>query len=81
MRWCENSVKYWSKRSIFVSDSSDAEILFTNIPLEERLKMVLMICFFDKSKIDNLAKQNVYDLLTAAITALGNAFLCHYEKE
>ena len=47
--------------------SLDVESFLTNMPLEERLKIVLMIFFFfDKSKIDNLSKQDVYDLLSVA---------------
>ena len=46
--------------------SFDVKSLFTNIPLEETIKNCVNDLFFDKSKIDNLTKQDVYDLLSAA---------------
>ena len=46
--------------------SVDVESLFTSIPLEETIENCVNALFFDKSKIDNLTKQNVYDLLSAA---------------
>ena len=42
------------------------ESLLTNIPLEETIERCVNDLFFDKSKIDNLTKQNLYDLLSAA---------------
>ena len=42
------------------------EDLLTNIPLEETIENCVNDLFFDKSKIDNLTKQNLYDLLSAA---------------
>ena len=42
------------------------EYLLTNIPLEETIENCVNDLFFDKSKIDNLTKQNLYDLLSAA---------------
>ena len=50
----------------YVMASLDVEGLFTNIPLEETIKNCVHDLFFDKSKIDNLTKQDVYDLLSAA---------------
>ena len=44
----------------------DVESPFTNIPLEETIENCDNDLFFDKSKIDNLTKQNVFDLLSAA---------------
>ena len=46
----------------------DVESLFTNIPLEEMIENSIDL-FFDNSKIDNLTKQDVYDLLPAAAKA------------
>ena len=46
--------------------SLDVESLFTNIPLEKTIENCVNDLFFDKSKIDNLTKQGVYDLLSAA---------------
>ena len=46
----------------------DVESLFTNIPLEEMIENSIDL-FFDNSKIDNLTKQDVYDLLSAAAKA------------
>ena len=43
----------------------DVESLFTNIPLEGMVENSIDL-FFDNSKIDNLTKQDVYDLLSAA---------------
>ena len=45
--------------------SLDVESLFTNIPLEETIENCVNDLFFDKSKIDNLTKQDLYDLLSA----------------
>ena len=47
------------------SSSLDVESLFTNIPLEETIENCVNDLFFDKSKIDNLTKQDAYDLLSA----------------
>ena len=44
----------------------DVESLFTNIPLEETIENCVNDLFFDKYKIDNLTKQDVHDLLSAA---------------
>ena len=46
--------------------SSDVECLFTNTTLKETIENCVNDLFFDKSKIDNLTKQDVYDLLSAA---------------
>ena len=46
----------------YVMASVDVESLFTNIPFYHCVNAL----FFDKSKFDNLTKQNVYDLLSAA---------------
>ena len=46
--------------------SFDVKSLFTNILLEETIKNCVNDLFFEKSKIDNLTKQDVYDLLSAA---------------
>ena len=43
----------------------EVESLFTNIPLKEMIEHCVNL-FFDNSKIDNLTKQDVYDLLSAA---------------
>ena len=45
--------------------SLDIESLFTNIPLEETIENYVNNLFFDKSEIDNLSKQDLYDLLSA----------------
>ena len=50
----------------YVMASLDVESLFTNIPLEETIENCVNDLFFDKSKIDNLSKQDVYDLLSVA---------------
>ena len=50
----------------YVMASLDVEILFTNIPLEETIENCVYDLFYDKSKIDNLTKPDVYDLLSAA---------------
>ena len=52
--------------SNYAMASFDVKSLFTNIPLEETIKNCVNDLFFDKSKIDNLTKQDVYDLLSAA---------------
>ena len=49
----------------YVMASLDIESLFTNIPLEETIENCVNDLFLDKSKIDNLTKQDVYDLLPA----------------
>ena len=44
------------------------ESLFTNIPLEGTIENCVhdfFFFFFDKSNIDNLIKQDLYDLLSA----------------
>ena len=53
--------------------SLDVESFFTNIPLEETIESSVNDLFFDKSKIDNLTKQDVYDLLSG--TAKGSCFV------
>ena len=45
--------------------SLDVESLFTNIPLEEAIENCVNDLLFDKFKIDNLTKQDLYDLLSA----------------
>ena len=50
----------------YVLTSLDIESLFTNIPLEETIENCINDLFFNKSKIDNLTKQDLYDLLSAA---------------
>ena len=50
----------------YVMASLVVEDLLTNIPLEETIENCVNDLFFDKSKIDNLTKQNLYDLLSAA---------------
>ena len=47
-------------------DTLDIESLFTNIPLVETIENCVNDLFFDKSKIDNLTKQDLYDLLSGA---------------
>ena len=42
------------------------EGLLTNVLLEEAIERCVNDLFLDKSKIDNLTKQNLYDLLSAA---------------
>ena len=44
----------------------DVESLFTNTPLEETIENCVNDLSFDKSKIDNLTKQDVFNLLSAA---------------
>ena len=51
----------------YVMASLDVENLFTNIPLEETIENCANDLFLDKSKIDNLAKQGLYVLLSAAV--------------
>ena len=46
--------------------SLDVENLFTNIPLKEPIENCVNNLFFDKSKIGNLNKQDLYDLFSAA---------------
>ena len=46
--------------------SLDVGSLFTSIPLETAIENCANDLFFDKSKIDNLTKQDLYDLLSAA---------------
>ena len=50
----------------YVMASLDVESLVTNMPLEETIENCVNDLFFDKSKIDNLTKQDLYDLLSAA---------------
>ena len=50
----------------YIMASLDVESLFTNVALEETIENCINILFFDKCKIDNLTKQDVYDLLSAA---------------
>ena len=50
----------------YIMGSLDVEILFTSIPLEETIENCVNDLFYDKSKIDNLTKPDVYDLLSAA---------------
>ena len=44
----------------------DVESLFTNISLEETIENCLHDLLFDKSTTDNLTKEDVHDLLSAA---------------
>ena len=46
--------------------SLDVESPFTNINLEETIQNCVNVLLFDKPKIDNLIKQDLYDLLSAA---------------
>ena len=46
--------------------SLDLESLFTNIALEKTIENCVNDLFFDKSKIDNLTKQGLCNLLSAA---------------
>ena len=46
--------------------SLDVESLFINIALQETIENCVNDLLFDKPKIDNLTKQDVYDLLSAA---------------
>ena len=50
----------------YVMASLDAQSFFTGIPLEEAIENCLNDLFYDISKIDNQAKQDLYDLLSAA---------------
>ena len=43
--------------------SLDVESLFINIPSEEMIENCIAYLFFDKTKTDNLAKQDLHDLL------------------
>ena len=45
----------------YVMASLDVGSLFTNIPLEELIENCVNDLLLDKSKIDNLTKQDVYD--------------------
>ena len=54
----------------YVMTSLDVESLFTNIPLEETIENCINDLLFDKSKIDSLTKQDVYDLSAAAKESL-----------
>ena len=54
----------------YVMASLDVENFFTNIPLEEIIENCVNDLCFDKSKIDNLTKQHVYDLLSDAAKEL-----------
>ena len=54
----------------YVMASLDVENFFTNIPLEEMIENCVNDLCFDKSKIDNLTKQHVYDLLSDAAKEL-----------
>ena len=45
-------------------DTLDIESLFTNTPLVETIENCVNDLLFDKSKIDNLTKQDLYDLLS-----------------
>ena len=60
--------------------SLGVESLIAKIPLEETIENSVNDLFFDKSKIDNLTKQNLYDLLLAAAKEsffiFGNSFYC-----
>ena len=47
-------------------DTLNIESLFTDIPLVETIENCVNDLFFDKSKIDNLTKQDLYDLLSGA---------------
>ena len=51
----------------YVMASLDVERLVTNIPSEETIVNCVNDLFFDQSKIDNLTKQDLYDLLLAAL--------------
>ena len=46
--------------------SLDVADLFSSIPIEGTIENCVYYLFFDKSKIDDLTKQDVYDLLSAA---------------
>ena len=50
----------------YVMASLDVERLFTNILLEKMIENCVNDLFFDKCKIGNLTKQDLYDLLSAA---------------
>ena len=54
-------------------DTLDIESLFTNTPLVETIENCVNDLLFDKSKIDNLTKQDLYDLLSG--TAKESFFL------
>ena len=51
---------------VIIMASLDVESLFTNIPFEETIENCANDFFFDKSKIDNLTKQDLYELLSTA---------------
>ena len=46
--------------------SLDLESLFTNMPLKQTIENWVNYLLFDKSKTDNLRKQDLYELLWAA---------------
>ena len=54
----------------YVLASLDVKSLFTNMPLEETIENCINDLFFNKSKIDNSTKQDLYDLLSAAAKEL-----------
>ena len=50
----------------YVIASFDIERLFNNKPLEETIENGVNDLFFDQTKLSNLMKQDIYDLLLAA---------------
>ena len=50
----------------YVMASLDVADLFSSIPIEATIENCVNYLFFDKSKIHDLTKQDVYDLLSAA---------------
>ena len=50
----------------YVMASLDVESPFTNISLGKTIENCINDLLFDKSKIDSLTKQDLYDLLSAA---------------
>ena len=61
----------------YVMASLDVESLLINIPLEETIENCINDLFFDKSEIDNLTNQGLYDLLSAAAKA---SFFVFFDK-
>ena len=56
----------FAKDCNYVMASLDVESLFINIPLEETIENCINNLFFDESKINNLTKHDVFDLLSRA---------------
>ena len=69
----------------YIVASLDVESLFTNIPLRKTIESCVNDLFFDKSKIDNLTKQDLFNLLSAAAKEsffiFDNSLFCQIDGE